>query len=195
MSLRFAIDILALLACSVYCTIPLFWLVVHPFIDRWRRSGRRAYALILPIWALFIIATFLAGWPFRFVHFYANWYTWAPAALLFLAGFSIYSAAFRGFHRTQVSGLAELEPAQHRQQLVTSGIRSRVRHPIYLGHLCEILGWCVGTGMIALYALAAFAILTGALMIKIEDRELEARFGDEYREYRRAVPGVIPRLT
>lgn len=194
MSLRFAIDILALLACSVYCTIPLFWLVVHPFIDRWRRRGRRAYALILPIWAFFIMATFLATWPFRFVHFYANWYAWAPAALLFLAGFYIYSAAFKSFHHTQVSGLAELEPAQHRQQLVTNGIRSRVRHPIYLGHLCEILGWCVGTGLIALYALAAFAILTGALMIRIEDRELEARFGDEYREYRRAVPAVIPRL-
>ncbi len=194
MSPRFAIDIFALLACSVYCTIPLFWLVVHPFIDRWRRSGRRAYRLILPIWALFIIAIFLAMWPFRFARFYANWYAWAAAAPLFLIGFSIYSAAFRSFHHTLVSGLAELEPGQHRQQLVTTGIRSRVRHPIYLGHLCEILGWCLGTGLIALYALAGFAILTGALMIRIEDRELEARFGEAYRAYRRTVPAVFPRL-
>ncbi|HUI85229.1 MAG TPA: isoprenylcysteine carboxylmethyltransferase family protein [Candidatus Binatia bacterium] len=193
-SLRSAIDILGMLACSVYCTIPLFWLVVHPFIDRWRRRGRRAYAFVLPVWSVFIALAFLFAWLFRFARFYANWLAWAPAALLFLLGFSIYSAAFRSFHHTQVSGLAELEPERHRQQLVTTGIRSRVRHPIYLGHLCEIFAWCIGTGLIALYVLAAFALATGAWMIRIEDRELEARFGEEYRAYRRTVPAVVPRL-
>lgn len=194
MSLRAVVDVLGLLACSVYCTIPLFWLVVHPFIDKWRKRGRRAYALILPIWAAFIVVAFLIAWPFRFAGFYANWWNWVPAAFLFWIGFSIYSDGFKGFQRAQVSGLAELEPGQHRQELVTTGIRARVRHPIYLGHLCEVLGWCVGTGLLALYALAGFAILSGILMIRIEDRELEARFGKRYREYRAAVPAVIPRL-
>ena len=69
-----------------------------------------------------------------------------------------------------------------------------MRHPIYLGHLCEVLGWCVGTGLIPLYALALFAIITGSFMITLEDRELEARFGEQYRAYRRSVPAVIPRL-
>jgi protein-S-isoprenylcysteine O-methyltransferase Ste14 len=195
MSLRSVVDIFALLACSVYCTIPLFWLVVHPFIARWRRRGRRAYAWIMPIWGAFIAAAFLLMWPFRFSRFYASRWMWAPAALLFLLGLSIYSAAFRSFHHTQVSGLAELEPHRHRQELVTGGIRARVRHPIYLGHLCEIFAWCIGTGLIPLYALAAFAILAGAVMIRIEDRELEARFGEQYRAYRRKVPALIPRLS
>ena len=192
MTLRSTIDLLALLACSVYCTIPLFWLVVHPFIQRWRRRGRRAYAVILPIWGAFIGGTLWILWPFRFARFYTTWSTWVPAAFLFWSGLSIYAAAFRSFDRAQVSGLAELEPGQHRQALVTTGIRARVRHPIYLGHLCEILAWCVGTGLVALYALMGFAIVTGALMIRIEDRELEARFGEEYRKYRRAVPAVVP---
>lgn len=191
---RYAIDLLAMLACSVYCTIPLFWLVMHPFIDRWRQRGRRAYALILPVWAVFIGAAFVSMWPFRFSRYYATWAAWVPAAFLFWIGFSIYSAAFKGFDRAQVSGLAELEPDQHRQELVTTGIRGRVRHPIYLGHLCEVLGWCVGTGLVGLYALAGFAMVTGALMVRIEDRELEQRFGEAYREYRRAVPAVIPRF-
>lgn len=192
MTPRRAIDVLALLASSVYCTIPLFWLVVHPFIERWRRRGRRAYALILPIWGIFIAAAFVIMWPFRFAHLYANWWAWLPGAALFVVGFSIYSAAFRSFDRAQVSGMAELEPDRHRQQLITTGIRARVRHPIYLGHVCEILGWCIGTGLVPLYSLAGFAILTGALMIGIEDRELEARFGEQYRTYRATVPAVIP---
>jgi protein-S-isoprenylcysteine O-methyltransferase Ste14 len=195
MNLRAILDLLALLACSVYGTIPLFWFVVHPFVERWRASGRRAYAFILPVWGGFIAVTFWLMWPFRSVHFYARWFAWAPAAILFFVGFSIYHAAFQRFDRTQVSGLAELEPDRHRQQLITTGIRSRVRHPIYLGHLCEIIGWCIGTGLVALYALAAFAVITGAMMVSMEDRELEARFGQEYREYRSKVPSVVPRIA
>ncbi len=194
MTLRAAVDILALLACSGYCTIPLFWLMMHPFVDRWRERGRRAYLVVLPAWAGVIAIVFAVVWPLRFARLYANWFAWAPAAVLFLLGFSIYSVAFRRFDHTQVSGLAELEPDRHRQQLITTGIRSRVRHPIYLGHLCEIVGWCIGTGLIALYLLAAFAVITGAVMIRMEDRELEARFGQPYREYRARVPAVIPRF-
>ena len=202
MSPRAVLDILALLVASGYCTIPLFWLMVHPFMERWRKRGRRAYGIIIPAWGAIIAITFLIMWPFRSAHFYATWFAWAPAAMFFLLGFSIYRAAFQSFHHTQVSGLAEIEPGRHRQHLVRVGIRSRVRHPIYLGHLCEIVGWCVGTGLIALYVLAVFAVVTGAAMIRMEDRELEARFGEAYREYRTRVPALVfrfkssqPRIT
>src|SRR5664280_2226294 len=110
MNLRTIVDLLALLACSVYGTIPLFWFVVHPFVDRWRASGRRAYAFILPVWGGFIAIAFLLMWPFRSAHFYANWFAWAPAAIFFLLGFSIYRCLLYTSDRTQVSGLAELEP-------------------------------------------------------------------------------------
>ena len=194
MSLRAALDILALWLGSGYCTIPLFWLIMHPFVERWRRYGRRAYIFILPAWAVVIVVVFLILWPFRFAHFYVTLFAWVPAVVLFFVGFSSYRAALRSLHHTQISGLAEIEPGMHRQDLVTTGIRSRVRHPIYLGHLCEILGWCVGTGLIALYVLAVFAVTTGSLMIHLEDRELEERFGEEYRKYRARVPAILFRL-
>ena len=193
LTLHSVIDAIALLACSVYGTIPLFWLVIHPFISGWRKRGRRAYLLILPIWAAFIVTALATMWPFRGSHFYANWWTWVPGLTLFLAGFSIYRSTFQGFHGVQVSGLAELEPDRHSQQLVTSGVHGWVRHPIYLAHVCEMLGWCIATGLMPLYAMLIFAAITGAVMIRIEDRELEARFGEEYRRYRKQVPAVIPR--
>ena len=57
-----------------------------------------------------------------------------------------------------------------------------------------MLAWSIGTGLIPLYALTVFAILTGGFMIRMEDAELEQRFGEEFREYRSRVPAVMPRL-
>jgi protein-S-isoprenylcysteine O-methyltransferase Ste14 len=56
-----------------------------------------------------------------------------------------------------------------------------------------MLAWSVGTGLVVLYALTAFAIVTGAVMIQLEDGELERRFGAEYRAYRQRVPSVLPK--
>jgi protein-S-isoprenylcysteine O-methyltransferase Ste14 len=69
-----------------------------------------------------------------------------------------------------------------------------VRHPVYLGHLLETLAWSLGTGLVVCFALTAFAMVTGAVMIRAEDTELERRFGEEFREYRAIVPAVIPGL-
>ena len=72
MNPRTILDLFALLACSVYGTIPLFWLAVHPFVDRWRASGRRAYAFVVPVWGGFMGFAFALMWPFRSVHFYTE---------------------------------------------------------------------------------------------------------------------------
>ena len=65
---------------------------------------------------------------------------------------------------------------------------------MYLGHLCEMLGWSAGTGLAVCWLLTGFAVITGALMIRMEDAELEKRFGEEYAAYRKRVPAVLPRL-
>jgi len=194
MKIHSSLDIIGLLVCSVYCTIPLFWLVFHPFVERWRKYGRRAYLAIMPAWGVFIAAAFALCWPIRHLHLYESSLPWVLGVLFILAGLSIYRSASQGFNRATVSGLAELEPGLHDQRLVVTGIRTQVRHPIYLGHLCEVFGWTLGTGSIALCALLIFAATTGAIMIRREDAELEARFGDVYRQYRDQVPALLPKF-
>src|SRR5664279_848065 len=177
MKIHSILDVAGLLIGSVYCTIPLFWLVFHPFLERWRKQGRRAYWAIVPTWGVFIAVAFALGWPFRHLHLYDSKVPWGMGIMFILAGFSIYRSASQGFDRAKVSGLAELEPGHHDQKLVVAGIRTQERHPIYLGHLCEVFGWTVGTGSIALCSLLVFGVITGAIMIRREDAELEARFG------------------
>jgi protein-S-isoprenylcysteine O-methyltransferase Ste14 len=194
MRLHAFLDVAGLAIASVYCTIPLFWLVFHPFVERWRKYGRKAYLAIMPAWGVFIAAGFALGWPIRHLHLYDTNMPWVLGVLFILAGFSIYRSASLGFDRSKVYGLAELELDKHEQRLVITGVRAQVRHPIYLGHLCEVTGWTLGTGSIALCGLLVFAVVTGAIMIRKEDAELEARFGDAYRQYRNQVPALLPKF-
>jgi len=132
--------------------------------------------------------------PWRGIFLYRAEWTWGAAALLFVCGLYIYSRSGNNFSAKQLGGLPELHAANRDQRLVTDGIRSRVRHPVYLAHLCEMLAWSVGTGLAVGWGLTAFAVVTGAVMVRMEDAELEKRFGDSYQAYRKAVPAVMPRV-
>jgi protein-S-isoprenylcysteine O-methyltransferase Ste14 len=182
------------LACVVYSTIPSFWLLIHPRTGYWRSRKRSPYLILLPLWiAMWIILGLLTS-RWRQTALYTKPWAWIPAILLFSTGLWIYSQSGKHFSRAQLGGLPEVLPNHREQRLVTSGIRSRVRHPVYLAHLCEMLAWSVGTGLAVCYALTAFAVVTGAVMIQLEDEELEQRFGEQYQAYREKVPAVLPRI-
>jgi protein-S-isoprenylcysteine O-methyltransferase Ste14 len=182
------------IACVVYSTIPSFWFMIHPRAERWRERGRSPFRILLPAWfgMWIVLAALTAHW--RKVALYSTAWTWIPAALLLGMGFWIYSRAGMHFSWAQLGGLPEVLPRHREQRLVTTGIRAHVRHPVYLAHLCEMVAWSVGTGLVVCWVLTAFAMITGAVMIRMEDAELEKRFGEQHRRYRRSVPAVIPRI-
>jgi protein-S-isoprenylcysteine O-methyltransferase Ste14 len=78
--------------------------------------------------------------------------------------------------------------------LVTTGIYAHVRHPQYLGFLLLTLGinflWTTFSTLILWPILA----LLYYRLAKEEEKDIEAKFGEEYREYRRRVPMFIPHL-
>ena len=185
---------LAWILCVIYSTIPAFWLLIHPRAEYWRSRRRSPYKIILPFWIGMWILFAAVSVPWRHVVLYQNKWTWIPAAVLFTAGLNLYKLSHVRFSLQQLGGLPEILHGHSQQQLITTGIRARVRHPVYLGHLFEMLAWSVATGLAVCWALTGWAIVTGAIMIKMEDQELEKRFGDEYRNYRSAVPAFVPRL-
>ncbi len=182
------------LAGIVYCTIPSLWLVIHPRPEFWRGRTRSPLQLVGPIWLLMWIAVAAITWPWHHVALYAEPLAWIPAVLLFALGLFLYGRGRQRFSTDQVLGRAELEPERHEQRLVITGIRGRLRHPYYLAHFCELLAWSLGTGLVVLYAMLVFAVITGLVMVRAEERELERRFGEEYRAYKRRVPAFVPRL-
>jgi len=182
------------LACVVYSTIPSFWLMVHPRAHRWRERERSPFRVLVPAWITMWFGMGLLTGPWRNVALYSTWWSWLPAALLFAAGIYLYIRSGAHFSWEQLGGLPEVRADHPHDRLVTTGIRAHVRHPVYLGHLCEMLAWSVGTDLVVCWVLTAFAIAAGAVMIRMEDAELERRFGDEFRRYRSTVSAILPRL-
>lgn len=81
------------------------------------------------------------------------------------------------------------------QHLVTDGLYGRTRNPMSLGLYCA----CLGIGMMAASLALTLAVLllvipAHATNLKLfEERELELRYGHEYRDYQRQVPFLILR--
>ena len=78
------------------------------------------------------------------------------------------------------------------QRLVTNGVYSHIRHPLYLGEIIRNLGFTLILS--SLYGFAA--VLVGSLFlfprIEIEERMLLEKFVKEYEEYRRRTKKLIP---
>ena len=178
----------------IYSSIPLFWFPIHPFAARWRKMRRSPYRAVLPLWMAVIVLLAWITWPWHSRQIYSTRWMWLPALPFLIQGLRVYRRISSEFGGHKLSGEAELRPGEHEQELVTTGLHARMRHPIYFAHLCNLAGWALGSGLSVVYALLGINLLIAfPVMIYMEERELEARFGERFFEYRSRVP-LIPRL-
>ncbi len=71
------------------------------------------------------------------------------------------------------------------RQLVTSGIYSKIRNPIYVFGAVMITGVILVVQKPALWIVLFVVVIGQTIRARREARVLEAAFGDAYREYRR----------
>ncbi len=84
-----------------------------------------------------------------------------------------------------VGGFAQLGRPENIEHLITTGLFSRLRHPMYTGFVFWIVGWVVFYGSITSLAIALIAIGNVIYWRQLEERALEARYGEDFRRYRR----------
>jgi protein-S-isoprenylcysteine O-methyltransferase Ste14 len=73
--------------------------------------------------------------------------------------------------------------------LLTRGPYAYSRHPMYLSELTLLLGWVIFFGSVAvLAAFLAWLALFAFFAVPVEERTLEAHFGEAYRAYKARVP-------
>jgi len=109
------------------------------------------------------------------------------AAVLASQGWRIWAAGFVGRPARGAKPAGE--------SLVTVGPYARIRNPMYLGTLIGVLAFAGMSGLwYAVLAVAAVVCLVYGGAVLHEEAFLSARFGDEYRRYREAVPRLLPAL-
>lgn len=124
------------------------------------------------VWALPALDQALSALPV--------WIGWA----LIAAALAIDVAAFLTMRRAQTT----IMPNAGSDNLITSGIFGLSRNPIYVANTLLILGlavWLRWSWLALIAPVCVFAVTK--LAIEREERHLEIRFGEAYRDYKRRV--------
>lgn len=172
----------------------LFWCIVHPFAQLWRKFGRsRSYWVICSLLVVVMTLLFLARQRLL------AW-AWPGHPALDVAG--VVCLILSGWLRLRIAphlpirllvGMPELA-ATRETELVTAGIYGRIRHPRYLQMDLALAGYAMIARYPAAYG-ALFLWLVGIrFVVFLEERELLRRFGDEYRRYCERTPRFIPKF-
>jgi len=121
--------------------------------------------------------------------------TWLPlqvaGAALVLAGTA---ALVYSFVRFVTEGHGTPAPVAPTERLVVGGLYRYVRNPMYVALLAVIAGQALLLGRWVLlgYGAGVFALVFAFVRL-YEEPELERTYGEQYADYRRAVPGWLPR--
>ena len=128
--------------------------------------------------------------------------TWAAFRLLLWgaqgAGWGIVIVALATIRSSHLFGFQQAWSAARCEPYLAPpfeirGIYRRVRHPVYTGTLIAI--WSTPTmsqGRLLLVVVLTLYLFIG---LGFEERDLERTFGEAYREHKRTVPALFPRLV
>ena len=169
--------------------IPLYWFVMHPRVDYWRRHQKAGYITgVLLSWVLVtVLLVIFHGDLFRASR--PPWWEIIAGGALIIFEVLIFWQVQRDLGGRRLVGQTELSGGG---DIVHRGIYARIRHPRYAGSFLAILGACFLAGTRAMWIVAGVWLLLTRIVIAMEERELHDRFGASYRDYCRRVPRFVP---
>ena len=123
---------------------------------------------------------------------------WLPQEALPFKDAVALAIVMGSFRRRQLptkilSGLPELQEDGKGGRLLTEGMYARVRHPRYLEVVAAVFGYAALANYTGGWIMALAVLPALHLVVLLEERELERRFGAEYLAYRARVPRYVPR--
>lgn len=173
----------------------VYWFILHPFVDVWRGLGRTVTYIVLAIVFVAVgVAVYLVRDPLLGVDYGTNPWLWIPAALLYVATVWIQLRIRKQLTFRVLAGVPELEKGGKGGTLLADGLYARMRHPRYTGVILGVSAFALFANYLGTYLLIPICALGLALLVRLEERELAERFGEEYARYRARVPMFFPRL-
>lgn len=92
----------------------------------------------------------------------------------------------------KVFGNVHSNPEEIRK-LVTSGVYSRIRHPVYLGRIFLNIGFLILFPILPMLLVSMVFITVWYMIALYEESILLKKFGRKYRNYKEKVPMFIPK--
>ncbi|HSR14907.1 MAG TPA: isoprenylcysteine carboxylmethyltransferase family protein [Gemmatimonadales bacterium] len=172
-----------------------YWFVIHPFAHRWRRLDVRVtYSIVILLMIglgslLFITRATLLGRDLG-----TNWLLIGAGAVLYLGAVALTLRVRRQLTFQTFAGVPEVSGTAAPGQLLQDGIYGVIRHPRYLSVILGTAAMALIVNYAGVYLVVLAGLLGLAPLIRLEERELAARFGAAYTAYRARVPALIPRL-
>ncbi|SFU08437.1 Protein-S-isoprenylcysteine O-methyltransferase Ste14 [Algoriphagus locisalis] len=80
------------------------------------------------------------------------------------------------------------------EQLVTTGLYAKVRHPLYSGLVLIFMGYFLFAGTISALIHLVCLLVYLPFGIYFEEKNLVEKFGEDYKNYREEVPALIPKF-
>lgn len=113
--------------------------------------------------------------------------------VLVVLGLTLFVATVRLFSQYGEGSIMPWDPTQ---RLIVLGVYRHVRNPMHTGVFLVLFGEGLLLRSTPLLVVVAAVVVFHLFYIPLsEERGLEKRFGEAYREYKRNVPRWIPRLT
>ena len=178
---------LGVIVLSIYAPGLLFWLVIHPWIHCWRAIGPfRTYFILFSALTVLGVLLYQVRRPLLGRDLGTNWIL-VGSGLLF-EGILARLGLTSGRHIAHLSlsmrmGIPELLHPDGRQTLMREGIYRVVRHPVYLTAAVAGIPFALVINYLGVYILFVSALPVLYLITILEERELVARFGEEYQRY------------
>lgn len=172
----------------------VFWLTIHGAISIWKtRPAWQAYTASLAV-ILTTLTVIILNFEIAIGQDLGN------SIPLLLIGTAIYIGSLRMSSRIRshlsfrtFAGIPEVKSEAH--ELIEAGPFSIVRHPRYFMILVGTVGWALAANYSGGYIVSGLFFAGLYLIMLMEERELTARFGSAYEDYKQRVPMVLPRLT
>jgi len=95
----------------------------------------------------------------------------------------------------QLSGLRWLSRGKVSSKLEVNGLHHYVRHPLYLGTFVFIWGWFLLYPSLSFLICCSIITIYTLIGMRFEGEKLIKEFGDEYVEYQKKVPRLIPKFN
>lgn len=173
----------------------LYWFSIHPFIGFWRKVGLRpTLALHYAVMIALAVPIVLARGTILSIEFGRRPVLMIASALVFAFVIYLRIQISKRLTTKVLSGFPELAPNTYPPKLLTEGIYARIRHPRYVQLLLAFLAYALFTNYLAVYVVFLIGLVWAPLVVRLEERELRDRFGEEYERYRERVPRFLPRL-